>query len=123
MRKFSGEREEGEHLVDVPVEIGKSVIAALDQLDSGRGAAGRHFAPVQHLVALGDHREIVFRMAKGAMFQGSQFGHEPGLEEEPVLWLVPGGLLADGTRQVAGRTTAGLSSTARHPSVSATWMA
>ncbi len=112
-----GRRQAGsmkaDHLVQVLVlEIGQRVVAALDQLDAASRVAGRHLAPVEELVALGDDGEDLFRLRQRPEFERAQLVDVLGPEMEVLGRVVPGasarrcsspGRAPDGPRGSAAR--------------------
>ena len=102
--------QEVEERVDVVVEIADRVVAFGQQANRAALAESQHFAPVEHLVALGDDGEKP--LGRGGMagcpcaqlgFHGPQLFDVFGLEEKAFARLVPAGLLANVLLQVARR--------------------
>ena len=97
----SGEVEKVEDRLDVIVEIAQGMVAAFQQRDACAGIARDHLSPVQHLVPFRDHGEELAWVGHGAGFQRAELVDVRLFEDEVLLRVVPGGLLADRLGQVA----------------------
>lgn len=77
-------------------------------MDGPLGVAGLHLAPVQHLVALGDHGQQALRRMQVGGLEQTQLVHVLGAEEEALRRVLPAAVLADMAGQIARRVHGGV---------------
>ena len=79
------------------------MVACGQQLDGGTGVVTGHLAPVQHLVALGNHGKVALGVADVGHFLRLQLVHIHGVKRKALLRVVPQAVVTDISGQIARR--------------------
>jgi hypothetical protein len=96
-----GQAQPAQHRGQMGGEVAQGVVVARQHGELGAQVVGHHFAPVEHLVALGDQHVVTLWPGDGVGVQFLELGDEFGTEEKVIRGVVKARLLADVARQIA----------------------